>query len=83
MTQLSKGVISCLTDRMDSIVLPKWAELKIKIISVHLLLLAAVVLELVKLLEYCLYVLPIDEVRDLDPSRNVLVSFICLNDFIA
>jgi len=50
---------------------------------VNLLLLAAVVLELVKLLEYCLYVLPIDEVRDLDPSRNVLVSFICLNDFIA
>ena len=41
------------------------------------------VLELVKLLEYCLYVLPIDEVRDLDPSKNVLVSFICLNDFIA
>jgi len=24
-----------------------------------------------------------DEVRDLDPSRNVLVSFICLNDFMA
>jgi len=34
-TQLSKGLITSLTDRMDSRVLPKWAELKKVAISLE------------------------------------------------
>ena len=30
MTQLSKGFITTVTDRVDSRVLPKWAELKMQ-----------------------------------------------------
>ena len=67
-TQLSKVMIPCLTDRVDSRVLPKWAELKNISFFIHhelksnwkLLLLFLVFNELLSIILFCFYGVYID-----------------------